>query len=320
MAGKISKYWDIIKNTFKEFADDEPFDYAAIIGFYTIFSLPAILIIMVQIASAAFGEDAVRGELSEQISGIAGESSAQQIQNIIENAWQSESGTLALIIGIATLLFSATTVFVALQNSINAVWGVKAKPEKGWLKFIINRVLSLAMVVSLGFILLVSLFVDVVLGIVSDYLSQLFQDNLVYLMQVVNIAVSLGIVTLIFAVIYKYLPDAKIEWRNVWTGAFVTTLLFTLGKYLINLYLQQDPLTDTYGAAGSLVLILVWVYYASIIFLLGAEFTQVYSRAMGQGIRPSDHAVRVKIREEEHDSSEEEEERQKRGLIGRRLS
>lgn len=318
MPNRFKNYWTIIKNTFKEFAEDKPFDYAAIIGFYTIFSMPAILIIMVRVASAAFGEQAVKGELSAQISGIAGNKGAEQIQSIIENASRSEANTVALIVGIATLLFSATTVFVALQDSINSIWHVKAKPEKGWLKLIVNRVLSLAMVVSLGFVLLVSLFVDVVLGILKDYLDKLFPDAVVYLMQGINLLISLSIITLIFAVIFKYLPDAKIKWRNVWTGAFVTTLLFTLGKFLINLYLQQDPLTDTYGAAGSLVLILVWVYYASIIFLLGAEFTQIYSRVMGDGIKPAEHAVRIKIKEEEHDESEEEERNRKKGFIGRR--
>ncbi|GAB3526140.1 YihY/virulence factor BrkB family protein [Pontibacter brevis] len=289
--------WNIIKSTFKEFADDRPLDYAAIIGFYTIFSMPAVLIILIRIAGAAFGQEAVRGEVVNQVGGIIGRSSAAQIQSIIENASQSESSTVGTIIGIATMVFSATTVFVALQDSINAMWEVRAKPEKGWLKLIVDRVLSLALVVSLGFLLLVSLSVDIVLGIIDDYLREQITGIAVYFMTVANVVVSISISILIFAVIFKVLPDAQIRWRNVWVGASVTAILFVLGKFVLNIYFQHDPLSDTYGAAGSLVLILVWVYYASIIFLLGAEFTQVYSRVHDRGIKPQDNAVKVRTQE-----------------------
>ncbi|MFD2998820.1 YihY/virulence factor BrkB family protein [Pontibacter toksunensis] len=289
--------WDIIKTTFKEFADDKPLDWAAIIGFYTIFSMPAVLIILIRIAGAAFGEEAVRGEVVQQVGGIIGRNSAKQIQSIIENASQSDSTTIGTIIGIATMVFSATTVFVALQDSINAMWEVRAKPERGWLKLIIDRVLSLALVVSLGFLLLVSLSVDIVLGVIDDYLRQKVTGVAVYFMTAANVTVSIFISILIFAVIFKVLPDAKIRWRNVWVGAAVTAVLFVLGKFVLNIYFQHDPLTDSYGAAGSLVLILVWVYYASVIFLLGAEFTQVYSKVHDKGIKPQENAVRVRTEE-----------------------
>lgn len=289
--------WEITKKTFIEFADDRPLDYAAIIGFYTIFSMPAVLIITIRIAGAAFGQDAVRGELVDQIGGIIGRSSAEQIQSIIENASQSESSTIGTLVGVATMIFTATTVFVALQDSINAMWEVKAKPERGWWKLIIDRLLSLALVVSFGFLLLVTLAVDVVLGVIDDYLREEMTGVAVYFMTTANIIVSITISILIFASIFKVLPDAEIKWRNVWVGASVTAILFVLGKYVLNIYFQHDPLSDTYGAAGSLVLILVWVYYASIIFLLGAEFTQVYSRVHDKGIKPQEHAVKVKTTE-----------------------
>lgn len=289
--------WEITKKTFKEFADDRPLDYAAIIGFYTIFSMPAVLIITIRIAGAAFGEEAVRGELVEQIGGIIGRNSAQQIQSIIENASQSESSTIGTFIGVATMIFTATTVFVALQDSINAMWEVRAKPEKGWWKLVIDRLLSLALVVSFGFLLLVTLAVDIFLGIIDDYLRSEMTGVAVYFMTTANIVVSIAISILIFAAIFKVLPDAEIKWRNVWVGASVTAILFVLGKYILNIYFQHDPLSDTYGAAGSLVLILVWVYYASIIFLLGAEFTQVYSRVHDKGIKPQENAVKVKTTE-----------------------
>ncbi|MCC9166606.1 YihY/virulence factor BrkB family protein [Pontibacter harenae] len=286
--------WDITKQTFKEFADDRPLDYAAIIGFYTIFSMPAILIIMIRIASTVFGQDAVKGQVVKQIGGIVGQGSASQIQDIIENASQSSSSFWATIVGISVMIFSATTVFVALQDSINAMWEVRAKPEKGWLKLIIDRVMSLALVVSLGFLLLVSLSVDIIMGVVNDYLREQFSGVAVYFITVGNVLMSILISTLIFAVIFKVLPDAKIRWHNVWVGAFVTAILLGLGKYALNVYFQYNEIADSYGAAGSMVLILIWIYYASVIFLFGAEFTQVYSREHDRGIIPEDNAVKVK--------------------------
>jgi membrane protein len=289
--------WEITKETFKEFANDRPLDWAAIIGFYTIFSMPAVLIILIRIAGAAFGQEAVRGQVVQQIGGMVGRKSAEQIQSIIENASKSDATTIGTIVGVATMVFTATTVFVALQDSINAMWEVKAKPELGLWKLVMDRVLSLALVVSLGFLLLVSLSVDIVLGVINDYLKQELSGVAVYFMTAANIIVSILIVILIFAAIYRVLPDAKIKWRNVWVGATVTAILFVIGKFVLNIYFQHDPLADTYGAAGSLVLILVWVYYASIIFLLGAEFTKVYSRESDKRIVPTDNAVRVRTEE-----------------------
>ncbi|MBD1397625.1 YihY/virulence factor BrkB family protein [Pontibacter sp. JH31] len=301
MKQKFKTTWEITKQTFQKFIDDNPLDYAAIIGFYTIFSLPAVLIITIRIAGAAFGQDAVRGEVVKQVGGIVGRSSAAQVQSIIENASQSDATTIGTVVGVLVMIFSATTVFVALQDSLNAMWKVKAKPEKGWTKLVVGRLLSLALVVSLGFLLLVSLSIDVVLGLVYDYLRQELSGVAVYLVTIGNMLVSILIATIIFAAIFKVLPDAKIKWPNVWVGAVVTAVLFTLGKYVLNIYFQHDPLADTYGAAGSLVLILVWVYYTSIIFLLGAEFTQVYSEEHDRGIQPTDTAVKVEKQEVETD-------------------
>ncbi|WP_276496146.1 YihY/virulence factor BrkB family protein [Pontibacter litorisediminis] len=299
MNKKIKLGWALTKRTFKEFSDDRPLDWAAIIGFYTIFSLPAVLIITLRIAGVVFGEEAVQGELTRQISGIVGQEGASQVQNIIENADRSASTTIGTVIGVSTMIFSATTVFVALQDSLNAMWEVKAKPELGLLKLVVDRILSLAMVVSMGFLLLVSLSIDILMGLVNDFLRQELSGIAVYLITAGNVLASVLISIVIFAAIFKVLPDAKIRWPNVWVGATVTAILFVLGKFLLNIYFQHDPLADTYGAAGSLVLILVWVYYAAIIFLLGAEFTQVYSREHDRGIRPQDNAVKVETKEVE---------------------
>ncbi|QMU26606.1 YihY/virulence factor BrkB family protein [Adhaeribacter radiodurans] len=302
MGIKYKPTWRLIKLTFQEFAQDRPLDYAAIIGFYTIFSLPAVLIIMIRIAGAAFGQEAVRGEVVDQISGIVGRNSAEQIQSIIENASLSSSGTFSTIVGVCTMAFTATTVFVALQDALNTMWEVKAKPGKSWVKLIISRLLSLAMVVSLGFLLLVSLSIEVILGLLNDYIQQAFSGIAVYFVIAGNQFVSLLISTVIFATIFKVLPDAKIRWTNVWVGAVVTAVLFVIGKYGINIYLQYEPLGDTYGAAGSVVILLVWVYYTSIILLLGAEFTQVYSRENDKGIQAAEYAVKVQQHEIEKDT------------------
>ncbi len=302
MIEKLKSYWSLVKMTFSDFIDDNALDRAAMIGFYTIFSLPAVLIITIRIAGAAFGQDAVKGQVVQQISGIVGHDSAAQIQSIIENASLSPASTMGTIVGVCTMIFTATTVFVALQDSLNAVWAVKAKIEKGWLKLIVDRVLSLALVVSFGFLLLVSLAVDIMLGVVNDFLRQQFSGLAIYLITTGNLLISILISVVIFATIFKVLPDAKIKWYNVWVGATVTAVLFVLGKFVLSLYFQHEPLSDTYGAAGSLVLILVWVYYTSIIFLLGAEFTKVFSREKDKGITPQDNAVAVKVQEVESEN------------------
>ncbi|MBL3657572.1 YihY/virulence factor BrkB family protein [Fulvivirga sp. 2943] len=292
-------YWKVIKNTVKEFIADDPMSYSSSIAFYTIFSLPAILIITVSIASSAYEDEVVRNNLMEQIQSLFGATSAEEIDKILANADGLGDSVIAKIIGIGTLIFSATTVFVSLQNGLNRIWRIKPKPEKGFIKFIVNRLLSLAMIISIGFLLLVSLVVDTLIVVFNNILSELFSGGTYYIVSAVNLGFSLAIITLVFAMIFKILPDAKVEWRDVWVGAFVTTVLFTLGKYLIGFYLGNSSLSNAYGAAGSLVLLLVWVYYSSVIVLFGAEFTFVYSKEIGHKIRPDKGAVIVRQVESE---------------------
>lgn len=300
----MKKAWKILKETVQKFIKDEPMSYGASIAFYTIFSLPAVLIIITVVAGYAFGQEAVTGELYDQIKNLVGPQSANEIQKIIQNASLSESGMVATVIGIATLTFSATTVFISIQNALNSIWGVKAKPQKGWLKLIINRVLSFTLVVTLGFLLLVSLLLEAGLQIFGEFLASILTGVTYYIMRLINYSISLVVITCVFAMVFRVLPDARVKWKDVWMGAFVTTLLFTLGKYLISLYLGTSNIDSTYGAAGSLVLVLVWVYYSSLILLLGAEFTQVYSRNLGRRIQPSSHAVRVQVVEIDPDDKE----------------
>lgn len=290
-------YWAIIKGTFSDFSEDNPMNYAAIIAYYTVFSLPAILILVLKIASLIFGEEAVTGQLFGQIKGIVGAETAASMQEMVKAASKSGTSVWATILGIGTLAFSATTVFISLQDSLNYIWGVKAKPQKGWIKYIVNRLLSFSIVASFGFLLLVSLSVDALIGALTHYLERYYSEGILWLSTIINVAISLGLLTLVFAMIYKILPDAKIKWRSVWTGAFVTTLLFVLGKTLIGWYIGFSKTESGYGAAGSVVLILVWVYYSAVILLLGAEFTKAYSKHTGHEIEPSAQAVKVEVKE-----------------------
>ena len=273
--------------------------YSAAIAFYTIFSLPGILMVTIYVAGTAFDDKLVQTELFNQIELLVGPNSANEIQKIVDNVEQSGDTALARTVGIITLLFSATTVFVSLQEALNKIWGLKPKPKRGYLKLIFDRLLSLTMIISIGFLLLVSLVVDTFLVIFRNELSEILAGGTSQIVILFNILFSLGVITLVFGAIFKVLPDAKVKWRDVGIGAFITTLLFTLGKYLIGLYLGNSTLGTTYGAAGSLVLMLIWIYYSATILLLGAEFTYIYSKHIGSVIVPGKWAVKVKLKEVE---------------------
>lgn len=306
MKKKIINYWKVLKDTVKEFVDNDPMSYSSSIAFYTIFSMPAILIIVVSIAGSAYEDDTVRNTLLAQIERLFGEESSDAVQKVMGNANALGNNLLAKIIGIGTLLFSATTVFVSLQNGVNKIWKIKPKPKKGLIQFLIARVLSLAMVMSIGFLMLVSLIIDTLIAIFNNHMNVIFSEATYYIVAGINLVISLGIVTLVFAMIFKVLPDAKIKWKDVWVGAFFTTVLFTLGKYFIGFYLGNSSLSNAYGAAGSLVLLLIWVYFSSTIMLFGAQFTFVYSREIGHKIRPLKHAVMVETVERKQDVVNEE--------------
>ena len=299
---QIKHYWTIFRKTLvakligdtvRGFVQDNVMLYAASIAFYAIFSLPAVLILMVFVGSVFFGQQAMEGQLYDQIAIHVGDTIALQIENILKNVEISEAGAVGKTIGILTLLFSATTVFVNIQLALNEIWGVRAKPKKGWLKLIIDRLFSFVVVGSLGLILLASLLVDTVLTISQRFLVRFFSDYTVYLLQTASFILLVALLTIIFTTVFKVLPDARVRWRDVWVGALVTTILFVGGKELIGLYLGSSTLSSTYGAAGSLVLLLIWIYYSAVIFLVGAEFTKVYSQRVGKAIWPRKNAVKV---------------------------
>lgn len=272
-------------------------NYSAAIAFYMIFSLPALLVIVLMVAGSIFGEQAVSGELYVHIKDLIGPDSAEQVQKIIRNAAVAESETSAIILGIAVLCFSATTVFISLQNGLNSIWGVKAKPSKSWLKFITDRVLSLGMVISLGFLLMISLLLEASIEVLSDYLLSILPAETFFLIRIINLILSILLTSVIFALMFKFLPDAVISWRDAWVGAIITTVLFMIGRILIRIYLSHSDPSETYEAAGSLVAIFLWVYYSSVIVLLGAQIVQVYSKRYGRPIIPCRNAVMLDVRE-----------------------
>lgn len=305
---KLKKFtvFQILADSIKDFGKSDSMTFAASTAFYTIFSLPALLIIVLNIAAAFYTEDTVREELLVQVSELIGEDSAKTLDDVMRNVTIDAQAPIAKTIGIGVLIFSATTVFVSLQNSINHIWHIKPKPEKGLLKFVINRLLSFSMVASIGFLLLVSLLADAFVMIVVSYFSDFFEEHMLYLATIINFFLSQGLVVLIFGLMYKILPDAKVRWRDVWLGAFVTMLLFALGKYLIGIYLGNADVGTYYGTAGSLVIVLVWVYYSVVIFLFGAQITFFIAEKVGGSVIPLKQAVKVELVELEKASDNED--------------
>ncbi len=287
--------WSILNQTFDDFLSNKVFKLSAALAFYTIFSLPAMLIIIISVSDIFYGRAAVEGSLYKQISDFVGTEAALQVQQTIRAAAMSQSSTFATVIGAITLLIGATSVFSEIQDSINHIWKLKAKPSngKGIFRLLFNRLLSFSIVVSLGFILLVSLLINGLMETFMNHLTQIFPQLTVIMIYVFNVLLTFGITALLFGLIFKVLPDARISWRHVRAGAITTAVLFMLGKFLIGYYLGHSRLSSTYGAAGSLILMLLWVYYSAMILYFGACFTHVYTAHAGSRIYPNAYAVWV---------------------------
>lgn len=293
----IKLFLKILKEAGRSFMADNAFKFSASLSYYTIFALGPLLIIIISLTGVFYGQQAVQGKVYKQLNGLVGSEAALQIQNIISNLHREHTSPTGAIIGTIILIIGATGVFTEMQGSINYIWSVKAKPKKGWLKFLINRLLSFSLIVSMGFILLVSLIINAVLNLVSEKLTLFFPNYTIYLFNAINTAVIIVVITGLFTVIFKVLPDAVISWKDALIGSFFTTLLFLLGKFLIGFYLGRAELGITYGAAASIIIILSWIYYTAIILYFGAEFTKMYALQAGGGIRPKDTAVFVIKRE-----------------------
>lgn len=292
----IKSFWELLRETFSEWSEDRASRLAAALAYYATFSLAPLLIIAIAMAGLIFGQEAVQSQIIEQVQGLIGDRGARLVQTMIEGAYQPTSRIPATVIGIATLLFGASGVFAQLHSALNTIWNVAPRPGRGVLALVKDRFISFTMVLAVGFLLLVSLVVSAALAALGRYLDTLL-PNLINTVKILNLVISFGVVTLLFAMIYKFLPDVKIKWGDVWIGAAITSLLFTVGKQLIGLYLGHSSAASVYGAAGSLAIILIWIYYSAQIVFLGAEFTQVYARKYGSRIKPAEHAVRITVEE-----------------------
>ena len=294
---RIRMVSNLLKNTAVSFINDEAFKLSASLSYYTIFALGPLLIIIISLSTIFYGKEVVEGRLFKQLSDLIGADAAIQIQNILSNAQQTHATTIGAIIGFIILFIGATGVFTEIQGSINFIWSVRAKPKKSWVKYLLNRLISFSLIVGLGFVLLVSLIVNALLNLLSETLTKKFPHFPVGLFNLTNSLIILTVITCLFAVIYKVLPDAIIAWKDAWIGSIFTAVLFLLGKFLIGYYLGKSNLGVTYGTAASIVILLAWVYYSSLILYFGAEFTKIYALHSGEGIRPKQTAVFIIKRE-----------------------
>ena len=289
MKNLLPDLFDILKRTYQDWKEDHASRLAASLAYYTIFSLAPLLVIAIAIAGFIWRHEDVEAQIMAQSQSLVGVDGATFIADLIRSASNPTEGVLATIIGIVTLLFGALGVFNELHNALNVIWEVKEEKTEGFLqavkKALIDRFLSFTMVLVIGFLLLVSLVISAGLSATQELVGNTFPIPEFFL-QIINLIISIGVITLLFALIYKYLPDTEIPWRYVWLGAFVTAILFSLGKLAIGIYLGNSAIASSFGAAGSLVLLLVWIYYSAQILFFGAEFTQAYANKYGQKIPP----------------------------------
>jgi len=293
LKGRLKVIKEITYKTYDQFLDDKGFKMAAALSYYAAFSLGPLLIICISIAGFIFGEEAVRGELSSQITYLIGKEGAEMVEIIIKGASNLTTGFIAGIISLILLVLGSLGVFVELQESLNIIWGVEPKPGRGIWGFIKTRVTSFSMVIATGFLMMISLIINTIIGLLykllGEYVNPAFPAT-----EIINLVSSFIIITLLFAFMFKYLPDVIISWRYVWIGAVITSILFSVGKYLIGLYLGNSSYSSTYGAAASFIIIFIWIYYSGIILFLGAEFTQVYrSRYSNSKIEPDADGIIV---------------------------
>lgn len=271
----------LLMKTYRSWIEKEPFRLSAVVAYYAVLSLPGLLVIIINLVGLIWGKEIVQGELTKEISNALGNATAQSIQNIIIETKGSNKNSIATILGIATLIYGATGVFYHLQLSLNEIWSLQHNSKSNILKLVIDRAKSFAFILAIGFLLLISFFVTAAISALRDYLRQILPDLVVYITFFMDSIVSFGIITVLFALMFKYMPDTKVRWRSVRIGALITGALFLVGKTLIGFYFGQVEPGSTYGAAGTIVLVLLWVSYACLILFFGAQFTNIYARKYG---------------------------------------
>ncbi len=287
---KLNHLWEILKETFNEWMSSSAAKDSASMAYNAIFSLPGLLIIIIWTASNFFGEEAVNGEVRRQLQGIMGYEGAKSIQDIIKSAMVDKENFWMKALGVGTLVFGATSLFFQMQSSLNNLWDVEAVPKKAWQKFLLDRANSLGMILIIAFLLLISMLLSSLIGLANDLITKYFGLETYVIIQASNFILGFAIVTVLFAFMFKVLPDVEIKWKSVWIGAVVTALLFNIGKMLISFYFDFSKPTSIFGAAGTVILLMMWINYSCQLVFFGAEFTKIYAYRMGHKIIPSKHA------------------------------
>ena len=292
---KLRSSWQFCRRVVVQWVNNEPFELAAALSYYTLFSLTPLLVIAIGIAGIAFGHETAQQQILETIQDLIGPEGTEAVQLMIQNvSSRPETGRISTLLGFVVLFFGAGGVVAELQSALDKIWEVTPRPSSALWGFLRQRFISFAMVLAIGFLLLISLIASAILTSLTELLGQ-FVGATAVIIYVLDIVVSFFFVTLLFAMIYKFVPDARIQWRDVAIGSALTAFLFTIGKFCIGLYLGTSGITSVYGAAGSLITILLWVYYSSLIFFFGAQFTRTYASEYGSGIIPADYAERVAV-------------------------
>ncbi|MBQ20745.1 MAG: ribonuclease BN [Flavobacteriales bacterium] len=282
----------LLIDTAKAWNNADPWRLSAIIAYYAVLSLPALLVIIINIVGTIWGEEIVQGKLTSEITIALGKDVADSIQSMIKNSKIEDKSFISSLIGIIVLIFASTGVFYQLQISLNKVWQLKPNPKAGILKIITDRAKSFGFIIVIGFLLLISFIVSAGISTITNFINDTLPDFMLYITNIIDIVISLAIISLLFALMFKFLPDAKIRWKSVWLGAVITAVLFVIGKFLLELYFEEMNPASTYGAAGSIVLILLWVSYSSLILFFGAEFTYIYSKRYNLSIQPTTIAIK----------------------------
>ncbi|MEC3875738.1 YihY/virulence factor BrkB family protein [Chryseobacterium salviniae] len=290
MVKRIKFFWEALRETFKKWNESSASNDSASLAYYAIFSIPGLLIIIIWIAGNFFGEEAIRGQISSQISGIMGQDAAKSIQDMIAGALIDKENIFMKIIGIGSLVFGSTTLFFQLQRSLNSLWDVQAAPKKAFVKFLLDRANSLGMILILGFLLMITMVLSSLISLLNNWITNYFGMETYMLVELVNYLIGFAVIMILFALMFKVLPDVEISWKPVWRGAFLTAILFTLGKFLLSLYFGTAKPTSAFGAAGTVILIMMWINYSCMLVFFGAEFTKIYAYKRGFKIIPSKHA------------------------------
>ncbi len=296
---KLKHLPSLFVKTFNAWNDDDPWRLSAVVAYYAVLSLPGLMVILINIVGSIWGAEIVQGQLTNEIALVLGQDAADTIKTMISETLDTEKNLVSTLIGIATMIFGATGAFYQLQVSLNKIWKVEDSGKFSFKKLLTDRARSFAFILVIGFLLLISFIISAVIAALNSYVKELFPNIVLYVAYLLDMILSIGVVTTLFALMFKYMPDAKIRWKTVWIGAFITAILFTLGKYLLGLYFGTSNPGSTYGAAGGIVLVLLWVSYSCLIFFFGAEFTRIFSLRYGH----DSHTISEQLAENENDES-----------------